>query len=622
MDFTYILCFFICYLTLPQKTVTEDEIPVVEGDGGVIKTAIEDDVLVLTRENFDIQVMSKDIILVEFYAPWCGHCKSLAPEYAKAAKILKEEENPIFLAKVDATIETELASRYEVTGYPTLYIFKKGEKIEYDGPRTAMGIVEYMKERADPNWKPPPSVVIELTKENFHETVKDADIILVEFYAPWCGHCKRLAPEYERAAKVLNDLPTPIPLAKVNGIDQKELAEEYGASGWPTLFIFRKGRKYSYEGPRDELGIINYMKEQAKPPSEESNSYKHLKNAIGKIDTTVVGFFDSNLDDFYRNFVEAANSLRGKFTFLHSFKTDVRKQLGYQKSTIVLFLPELFHTEYEPKKYDFDNAEASPSEIIDFIQKFSLPLVGERSRKSQWKYNNKFPLVVVYYEVDFSFDHRVQTQLIRKEVAKVAKDYKGKVTFAVSNENEYEDELQTLNLDDSGEDVNVGFFDAKNVKYRMEPVEDFSEEELRTFVEDVLAGNVPKHIRSQPIPKDNKGPVLTVVGKTFDELVTKSKKNVFLEFYAPWCGHCKKLEPIYKKLGKAFADNDDIVIAKIDATSNDYPNDFQVNGFPTLYYVPFDDKSNLVTYEGERNLKEMTKFINEQLSKSNIKDEL
>ncbi|CAL1268514.1 unnamed protein product [Larinioides sclopetarius] len=254
--------------------------------------------------------MSKDIILVEFYAPWCGHCKSLAPEYAKAAKILKEEENPIFLAKVDATIETELASRYEVTGYPTLYIFKKGEKVEYDGPRTAMGIVEYMKERADPNWKPPPSVVIELTKENFHETVKNSDIILVEFYAPWCGHCKRLAPEYERAAKVLKDLPTPITLAKVNGIDQKELAEEYGARGWPTLFIFRKGRKYSYEGPRDEIGIINYMKEQAKPPSEESDSYKHLKNAIGKIDTTVVGFFDSDADDFYRNFVEAGKRKR------------------------------------------------------------------------------------------------------------------------------------------------------------------------------------------------------------------------------------------------------------------------------------------------------------------------
>ncbi|GFQ85965.1 protein disulfide-isomerase A4 [Trichonephila clavata] len=617
----FILFIAINVLTFPCKTVSEEDIPVVEGDAGVIKTAIEDDVLVLNQDNFDIQVMSKDIILVDFYAPWCGHCKALEPEYAKAAKILKNEEKPIFLAKVDATVETELAARYDVSGFPTLYVFKKQEKELYDGPRTAMGIVEYMKERADPNWKPAPSVVIELTKENFEETVEKADIILVEFYAPWCGHCKRLAPEYERAAKILNNLPTPIPLAKLNGIDEKELAEKYEARGWPTLMIFRKGRKYAYEGPRDEPGIVSYMKEQAKPPSEELESYKHLKNSIGKIDATVVGFFESDLDDFYINFIEAANNLRGKFTFLHSFKKDVRKQVGYQKPVVVSFLPELFTTDYEPAKFDLSNVHATSTDITNFVQSSSLPLVGERSRKSQWKYNNKFPLVVVYYDVDFSFDHRVQTQLVRKEVAKVAKDYKGEVTFAISNENEYEDELQALNLDDSGEDVNVGFFDEDKVKYRMDPVEDFSEEELRTFVEDVLSGNIDRHIKSQPIPKDNKGPVLTVVGFTFIELVMKNKKDVMLEFYAPWCGHCKKLEPIYKKLGKAFADNDNVVIAKIDATANDFPSIFEVKGFPTIYYVPANDKSHPKTYEGERNLKDMTKFINEQLS-SIVKDEL
>lgn len=69
----------------------------------------------------------------------CGHCKSLEPEYAKAAKILKEDPIPIPLAKVDATIETDLAARFEVTGFPTLYIFRKGEKELYDGPRTALG---------------------------------------------------------------------------------------------------------------------------------------------------------------------------------------------------------------------------------------------------------------------------------------------------------------------------------------------------------------------------------------------------------------------------------------------------------------------------------------------------
>ena len=72
----------------------------------------EDDVLVLTDSNFDEVVNNADLILVEFYAPWCGHCKHLAPEYAKAAKELKKKSPSIPLAKVDCTVETGVANRY------------------------------------------------------------------------------------------------------------------------------------------------------------------------------------------------------------------------------------------------------------------------------------------------------------------------------------------------------------------------------------------------------------------------------------------------------------------------------------------------------------------------------
>lgn len=75
-------------------------------------------------------------------------------------------------------------------------------------------------------------------------------------------------------------------------------------------------------------------------------------------------------------------------------------------------------------------------------------------------------------------------------------------------------------------------------------------EDFRKWIQELKDGNLEPYIKSEPIPETNDGPVKVAVAKNFDEIVTKNGKDTLIEFYAPWCGHCKKLAPIYDELGE------------------------------------------------------------------------
>jgi protein disulfide isomerase len=108
-------------------------------------------VVVLTTANFDEHIeTSSEGTLVEFYAPWCGHCKRLEPEFDAASEAMAEAGIKQTLAKVDATVENELASRFGVRGFPTMKWFVNGQANEYDGPRERKGIVDWIKSMTGP----------------------------------------------------------------------------------------------------------------------------------------------------------------------------------------------------------------------------------------------------------------------------------------------------------------------------------------------------------------------------------------------------------------------------------------------------------------------------------------
>ena len=129
---------------------------------------------------------------------------------------------------------------------------------------------------------------------------------------------------------------------------------------------------------------------------------------------------------------------------------------------------------------------------------------------------------------------------------------------------------------------------------------------------DFTDGKLVPDLKSQEIPTDNDGPVTIVVGKNFDDVVINSGKDVFIEFYAPWCGHCKRLAPVWEELGEALRDVDTLTIAKMDATANEHEK-VDVSGFPTIKLYKSGGVEPL-TYDGSRTLDAFLAYLKQESS--------
>jgi len=256
----------------------------------------------LTPDNFDSVVDGSKGAFVEFFAPWCGHCKNLAPEYEIVGEAFAKESS-VVIAKVDADAHQSLGSRFAVQGFPTLKWFPKGAPTApeaYEGGRTADDIIAWINSKAGTRAKvkKAPSAVTDLNDKNFDSIVLDGSKdVLVEFYAPWCGHCKSLAPVYEKVAAAFANEPNVV-IAKIDADGNREVGNKYGISGFPTLKWFGKNNKQEptpYEGGRDLQTFVDYINQNAGTARSVEGK---LSNTAGRV---------SALDDIAAKFVAAKN---------------------------------------------------------------------------------------------------------------------------------------------------------------------------------------------------------------------------------------------------------------------------------------------------------------------------
>lgn len=150
-------------------------------------------VIDLMPSNFDeIVLKSGKPTLVEFFAPWCGHCKTLAPVYEELAFAFESVKDKVQIAKVDADAERSLGKRFGVQGFPTLKFFdgKSDKPQDYKSGRDLESLSNFITEKTGVKPKKKvdlPSEVVVLNDQTFAKAVGKDKHVVVAFTAPWCG---------------------------------------------------------------------------------------------------------------------------------------------------------------------------------------------------------------------------------------------------------------------------------------------------------------------------------------------------------------------------------------------------------------------------------------------------
>uniref|UniRef100_A0A8C7JPR6 Protein disulfide-isomerase n=1 Tax=Oncorhynchus kisutch TaxID=8019 RepID=A0A8C7JPR6_ONCKI len=451
--------------------------------------------------------------------------------------------------------------------------------------------------------------VMVLHINNFQRALSENKFLLVEFYAPWCGHCRQLEPVYVEAAGVLKGERKEgesegYRLAKVDAAEEKELAEEYDVGSFPTIKLFTDGDRNNpidFTGKRTVQGIVQWLKRRSGPSAVVLETTDAASEHISLHNVTVLGFFTSleseEVKVFYSVAMEMVDMVFGVTT-----SPEVFQKYEVKNNRVVLF-----------KKFDEGRVDLSVSEeekvgkeeLTVFIRTNSLELVIEFNEQNADKiFGSK-----VHTHTLLFINSTVQEQKsLLTEYSTVARDFKGKVLFIIIDvTGPVSHVLKYFGLSE-GDAPAVRIINTDTAK-KFALIGQIKAATLQTFCQGVLDGTVKSHLLSEEVPEDwDKGPVKVLVGKNFEAVALDNNKNVFVEFYAPWCGHCKELAPVWEKLAEKYADRDDIIIAKMDATTNEVEG-VSVSGFPTLRYYPAGEDSKEVEYSGTRDLETFAMFL-------------
>lgn len=447
--------------------------------------------------------------------------------------------------------------------------------------------------------------VLNLTGEDFDSAIETFEHILVEFYAPWCGHCNRLAPEYEKVAQYLQEAGSKIRLAKVDATVHKELAEKHEVKGFPTLFMFTKGEKSAYTGGRTAPTILAWLKRKTEIASQAIEKLEDIEFAIEKLEFLVI-FYGDELDRAFKMFWNVATR-NMDVAFFHTTSQEIMQKYNPNGDAKISALRT-----FDERRVDF-NEDFTESAIEQFILKNKHPRTMEYSNKvAKLIFGDLNP--ALFYIKGKGDSNEKAWNAVNGIIDQVRADDVFVTTCAFEDE-ACEKVIKYFGIKREHLPAIVLFKPATRTtraeRYLFE--EKVNHENLVKFYEGVKAGTRSPLPKSDEIPDKNEDLVKVIVGRTFDDIVYDNDKDVLVFYNDIDCPECRELLEVFQGLAKLTLPIEDLILGKIDLDTN-YVKGLNFKTCPQVYLYPRNKKSEPVVYTLEKDLKTIYEFFKDHLT--------
>ena len=438
--------------------------------------------------------------------------------------------------------------------------------------------------------------VVVLTDKTFDDFIGRHEKVFVKFYAPWCGHCKSMAPAYSALARSMKKSADGIPIAKVDGTTETELNQRFGIRGFPALKLFSNGQPIDYKGGREEKDMKQWIENRSNPKATLLSNVSELD----KLETLklAVLYVLPEGDASAKAKFEAVASTFEKVPFLYTHDESVKEKYETNEKYVLV----IYRNFDDGKKFLMNNEELSTDTIKTFFNSLRYPLVMDFDQEAAERvFENQLPTLIYFTE-----NKMVPAA---KDLKTVAANNQGTLVFTISGiTKDFGKKLSDfigIGPEDDGAVRVIEFTGGHLYKYKCEGQD---QEAFEACVQAFKDKKLERIYKSEEIPATNDEPVRVIVGKTFQKEVIESNDHVLLEAYAPWCGHCKALAPIYEQLAEKLKNVKGLVIAKMDGSANEDEN-FEVQGFPSIRLFKNGEKDKPVEFSGERTLDGFLGFL-------------